>query len=170
MGLWSKIKGWLNIGGVKVKLTKVETPFKEADPVMKGRFVIDSKTEATILSINVEFFAEVTSGDGEERETEKTALGGLNHDMFMKDITYPFDMAAGESKEVSYYIDGIDIPGSIERDPDKGVLGAAHKVAKFVGATEGTEVEFFVEASVDVKGTPFDPSDRAEVQVVLGEG
>jgi hypothetical protein len=32
MGLWSKIKGWLNIGGVSVKLWKFREPLRRSDP------------------------------------------------------------------------------------------------------------------------------------------
>ena len=169
MGLWSKIKGWLNIGGVKVQILETENPFPEDDPVMKGRFSLTTKTDATILSTSVEFYAEETKVEGEEEKTEKTVFGSMSTEDYLINEDYPFELKAGESKELSFLIINVDVGGYVGRLAKKGgVLGAVGKVAKFAGKLDDGEIEYFVEVTADVKGMPFDPTDKVEIKVVPG--
>lgn len=169
MGLWSKIKGMLNIGGVRVKILELENPFPEDDPAMKGKFLLTTKSNATVLSTGVEFFAEETKGEGEEQTTEKTVFGSMNTTDYLYNQEYPFELKAGESKEIHFFIMNVDVGGYVGRLAKKGgVLGAVGKMAKLAGKLGDGEIKYFVEVTADVKGTPFDPTDKVEIKVIPG--
>lgn len=169
MGLWSKIKGALNIGGVSVQILQVENPFPEQDPAMQGKFLLSTKTDATVLSTRVEFYAEETKTEGEEETTEKTVFGSMDTTNYVYDDQYPFDLKAGESKEISFFIVNVDVAGYVGRLAQKGgVLGAVGKMAQLAGKLTQGEVKYFVEVTADVKGTPFDPTDKIEIKVIPG--
>ncbi len=172
MGLWSTIKGWFNVGGVSVRIMGVENPFPRDDTVMKGKFELSTKTDKTILSTSVEFYVETTTGKGEEKETEKSVLGEQSTEDYAVNLDYPFELAAGETRELSFLIIDVDCEGTLGRMAKKGgVLGAVGKVgmlANKLTAEKDATIKYYVEVTADVKGTPFDPSDKVEIQVVPG--
>ncbi len=169
MGLWSKIKGWLNIGGVSVKIVEVENPFPEEDSALQGTFRLTTKSDKTILSTQVEFFAEETKKEGEEETTEKTVFSSQNTANQIVQTDYPFELKAGESKDIFFMLMDIDLGGFVGRLAKKGgVIGAVGKMAKFAGKLDDGEIKYYVEVTADVQGTPFDPTDKVEIKVVPG--
>ena len=87
MGLWETIKGWLNIGGVKVLLWKYTEPLSRSNPFIHGAVLIKTKSLKTILGLEVKVVEEYTKprpkGEGESEgedkgyKTETTVLGSV---------------------------------------------------------------------------------------------
>jgi hypothetical protein len=160
MGLWSTVKGWFNIGGVSVKLIEVENPFPKFDPVLGGTVRLTTKAEKEILSLEVRFVMEKTSGRGEDKETETVELGKYSTKNVIAS-SYPFVLKPGETRDDAFVITDISMEKSLK--DYGGVLGAIGKVGSFLSSEK---VEFYVIAEADVKGTPFDPTDRVKINVV----
>jgi hypothetical protein len=171
MGFMQKVKGFLNIGGVKLKITKVENPFHLDDTVMQGNFMLTSKTDKTVLAASVEFYMEETKHEKEKKTTHRHTLGSYKSQNVLLSTDYPVELAAGESKEMSFIIIDVNTGGLTGRLADKGgLLGAVGTAAKFIGkAASHGEIKYFVEVSANVKGTPFGPSDKVQIQVMAGK-
>lgn len=153
MGLWSTIKGWLNIGGVKVTLEGVPSTVSKAGGEIRGETVLTSKGDKHVLRVDYQFVLEKTTGRGDDKKTEEIVLGRAA-------MTEPFDIKTGETRTLDFVI-----PYSIEKTLKDmgGVLGAVGKLGAFAAKER---LRYLVKATCDVKGTAFDPSDRTEVQVV----
>ncbi len=153
MALLDKVKGWVNIGGVKVQLQEVNPRVSRAANEITGKVLLTSKGEKQVLKLVYKFVMEQTTGRGEDKKTKEFVLGqsGRNE---------PFDMKTGESKTLEF-----SIPYSLEKrlKDQSGALGA---VGKFGAFAVGEKEEYFVLAECDVKGTALDPSNKIEVTLV----
>jgi hypothetical protein len=177
MGIWDTMKGWFNIGGVSVKITKVENPFPRDDSAMKGNFTLTTKIPKTVLGTRVEFFGEETTKEENketkamEEKTKRTSYGVQDSSQFIGDDTYPMELAAGETRQMHFFMIGVHLGGTVGRMAEQtGVLGALGKAAAFAGSlSQKGEMKYYVEVTADVKGTPFDPSDKVEIRVIDGK-
>ena len=171
MGLWSTVKGWFNVGGVSVNITQVENPFPRDDTAMRGKFMLTTKSDKTILKVQTQFFMEETTGTGEEEKTSRTDLGEEDTSAYLVNLDFPFELAAGEEKEMSFFIHDINMEGLVGRMKEAGgMLGAVGKAASLAGKMKEKGIcRYYVEVTADVKGTPFDPSDKVEIQVAPGK-
>jgi hypothetical protein len=177
MGIWDTMKGWFNIGGVSVKITKVENPFPREDPVMKGNFTLTTKIPKTVLGTRAEFFGEETIREENketkamEEKTKRTSYGVFDTSRIIADDTYPLELAAGETREMFFLIIDVNLGGTTGRMAEQGgMMGALGKAAAFAGSfSQKGEMKYYVEVTADVKGTPFDPSDKVEIRVVSGK-
>src|SRR5262245_49707786 len=102
MGLWDTIKGWLNIGGVKVLLWKYTEPLPRSRPVLTGAVLIKSKSNKTVLGLDVQLVEEFTSGKGEDRHTQTTVLGRIAFPDHDSGLGYPLEVRAGEDVEQTF--------------------------------------------------------------------
>ena len=164
MGLFDKVKGFFNVGGVSVKITEVENPFPAGDSVMKGKFKLTSDSDKTVLSTSARFFKKTTKKEDGEEKTETEELGRCCTKDYMFNDEYPFEIAKGETKELDFFMTNVNCPPSLAAQ--SGVVGAVGKLAAFASKMTGEKVEFFVEVMADVKGTPFDPTDTIQIQVI----
>ena len=165
MGLFDKVKGFLNVGGVTVKITKLENPYPAGDTAMSGDFRLTSDSDRTVLSTSARFYKKITSkGQDGQQKAETHTLGSCSTKDYLLNDDYPFEIAKGESKDLSFLMINVDCPPSLAAS--SGVTGAIGKMAAFASKMSGEKVEFFVEVTADVKGTPFDPSDTVQIQVI----
>ena len=164
MGFFDKVKGFLNVGGVSCKIKQVENPFPAGDTCMKGTFVLTSDSDRQVLSYTARFYKKTTKKEDGEEKTETETLGKCSSKDYMYNDEYPFEIAKGESKELSFLMTDVNCPPSLAAE--SGVVGAIGKMAAFASKMSGEKVEYFVEVTADVKGTPFDPTDTVQIQVV----
>jgi hypothetical protein len=150
VGFLDKIKGWLNIGGVKVQLQGVGPTVSKTGSEIPGKAVLTSKGDKHVLKVDYKFVLEKTTGRGEDRKTKKFVLGQASRNE-------PFDIKTGETKTLDFVI-----PYSIEKSLQDmgGLLGAVGKLGAFAAKEK---LEYFVVAQCDVQGTAFDPTDKVEV-------
>lgn len=153
MGFLDTVKGWLNIGGVKVKLQGVNPRIPRSGGQIDGSVVLTSKSDKQVLKLAYKFMMKKTKGRGDEQETKEFTLAQVIREE-------PFEIKTGETRTLEF-----SIPYSLEKSlkDQGGVLGA---VGKFGAFATGEKEEYFVIAECDVKGTALDPSDQIEVTIV----
>ena len=152
MGLLDTIKGWLNIGGVKVRLEGLNDVVAKTGTNIKGKVILTSKSDKTVLKVTYKFVLQRTKGSGDDKEVEEKVIA-------TRVLPESFEIKTGETKELEF-----DLTYSISADlKDKtGVLGGIGKLAAFATSEKD---EYFVIAEADVKGTPLDPSAKVKVTV-----
>lgn len=154
MGFMDKLKGAFNIGGVKVKITNVESPFPIKDSVIKGNFEMISGADHEILSVTTLFIAErnirTDDGDTLDRFVLGKVVDDKNHEVIGRSFQYPCSIKKDETKQ-----DGFCLV--MDRSVDEALSREGWDYV-------GTRFYIFVEA--DVKGTPFDANDKLEIRVV----
>jgi hypothetical protein len=153
LGFLDTVKGWLNIGGVKVKLQDINPRVSRSGSQITGKVLLTSKGDKQILKLAHKFVMRKTTGRGEDKKIKDFTLAQVIREE-------PFEIKTGESKTLEF-----SIPYSLERGlkDQGGVLGA---VGKFGAFAAGEKEEYFIVAECDVKGTALDPSDQVEVTLV----
>jgi hypothetical protein len=149
----STVKGWLNIGGVKVKFKDFKPNVSKSGNEIKGTVLLTSMGDKQVTKMGYKFILERTSGRGDEKETKE-------HILAQSIRQEPFEMKTGETKEVEFAI-----PYSLDKSLKDlgGVLGAIRKLGAFAAAEKD---EYFVIASCSVKGAAFDVKDKTRVTLV----
>ena len=94
MGFLDTIKGWFNIGGVKVKLIEVPGTVSKTGNDLAGKVELTSKSDKHVLKMTYQLVEEHTTGRGDDAETKTDVLGE-------NVIDEEFDIAAGESSSKS---------------------------------------------------------------------
>jgi hypothetical protein len=157
MGLWGKVKGWLNIGGVKVLLWKYSEPLRRSDPVLTGAVLLKTKSPRTVLGVEVRLVEEHTYKKDERTRTDTTVLGRHRFPDNEAGVGYPLEMRPGEDREQPFTLR----VATVERLRDRaGVLGAAARVGSFLSQDR---VEHYLVAGADVQGTPLGPSHKVKM-------
>jgi hypothetical protein len=152
VGFFDTIKGWMNIGGVKVKIEGLNPSVKKSESQLSARVVLTTKSDKQILGMTYKFMLRRTKGSGDSKEVKESTVGSSSS-------TETFDLKAGETKTIDFAI-----PYSMEKTLADmgGVLGGLGKLAAFAG----DKLEYYVSATAKVKGAAFDPSDTIWVTVV----
>jgi hypothetical protein len=159
MGLWSKIKGWLNIGGVKVLLWKYTEPLKLSDPVITGAVLLKSKAPRTLLAVEVKFVEVHTFKEDDQQKEETEELGSYRVPDDAPGLGYPLELKPGENQEETFTLEIAD-PGRLRHKG--GVLGKASKVSAFLASDR---VEYFLIAEASVKGAAFATKHKVRMKV-----
>ena len=74
MGFMDTVKGWFNIGGVKVRLEGIDKVVEKNGTNIKGKVYLTSKSDKTVLKMTYKFIMERSSGRGDEKETEEKVI------------------------------------------------------------------------------------------------
>jgi len=159
MGLWDKVKGWLNIGGVKVLLWKYSEPLRRSDPVITGAVLLKTKSPRTVLSVEVRLVEEHTYKKDELTKTDTTVLGTVRFPDGDSGIGYPLEMKPGEDCEQPFTLRVAMVDRLRNRS---GVLGTAARVGAFLSQDR---VEHYLIAEADVQGTPLDPTHKVKMPI-----
>jgi SpoOM protein len=152
MGLWDTIKGWFNIGGVKVKLDGVPSAISKTGNQIGGKVNLTAKGDKHVNKMTYRLVLRRTTGSGEKRETK-------DHVLAEKVVPDEFDMKKDETKVLDF-----TLTYALEKALKDmgGVLGGLGKAAAFLS---GEKDEYFITATCSVKGTAFSPSDWQRVVV-----
>ncbi|MFO0930464.1 MAG: hypothetical protein U0736_26125 [Gemmataceae bacterium] len=164
MGLWGTIKGWLNIGGVKVLLWKYKEPLSRSNPVMQGAVLLKTKSDKTVNSVEVKVVEEYTyteEEDGEKKKkTDTKVLGSIKFpNPADPGLGYPLELKPGQDREQKF---SFPVALTQRLQDKKGVLGGIGKLAAFAG---GEKVEIYLVAEASVKGAAFNTSDRQKLTI-----
>ena len=163
MGLLSKLKGWLNIGGVKLLLWKYTDPLSKTVPSMTGGVLFKSKSAKTVLSLEVKVIEEFTttegSGEDKSKKTETTVLGSIKFPGYDIGVGYPLDLKAGEDKEQTFTFP-LTLTSRLQNMG--GVLGGVGKALSFLS---GDKLEYFIVAEASVKGAAFKTSAKHKLKI-----
>jgi hypothetical protein len=157
MGFFDKLKTLVGEHGCKVEITQLENqdpaaakfPFR--DSVFKGNFKVTASKPCTILGHKTEICVMQKHPDGRE---EIVVLGDDTHDAQRQVIgmnyTWPYDMAAGDTKEDGFCCTSIDIPEATKKL-----------------SSRCEDLKFYVRVTADVKGTPMDAEAKVPFTVAL---
>lgn len=167
MGLFDGVKNFM--GGasmVSIVPTVLERQapqgarFPLRDSVLKGQYDVTCEKDCTVLAHVVELrLSNGTSGStpmvgtiGTDREDHTSQVTGRGYD-------FPYTMTKGQVQKGSFLIHDVDIPKALNtlfpgQDPATVLANPA--------------ITFLVRITVDVKGSPFDPSIDVPLQVVAG--
>ncbi len=155
MGILSKIKNKLGIGGVKVKL-QVPAITSKVERIVEGKITLTSKSEQEIAGVEVRFMEEFTTGRGDSKKTRDFELG-------MIQISDSYTIKPGEVKEVPFSLSFEFLKSNADSLKEKGgALGALGSVSKFANNEKS---DYFVKASVDVKTVLINPSDKKHIKL-----
>jgi hypothetical protein len=164
MGLISKIKGWLNIGGVKASILEVQHPITTKVGTVTGTFEMTSKSPRKVKKYTYRFLVLETKGTGEDKEVKEETIA---------EVSLPVDVSinAGQSIKVDFEIP-YDMLGLADKMAAKGgVMGAMGKMAKFAAKVGGEKVirDYSIEVACDVEGTPVDATSKYPIRVAVGD-
>jgi hypothetical protein len=159
MGLWGKVKRWLNIGGVKVLLWKYSEPLRRSDTVITGAVLLKTKSPRTVLNVEIRLVEEHTYKKDELTKTDTTVLGTVRFPDNESGIGYPLEMKPGEDREQLFTLRVAMVDRLRNRS---GVLGTAAKVGAFLSQDR---VEHYLIAEADVQGTPLDPTHKVNMPI-----
>jgi hypothetical protein len=153
VGFFDKIKGWMNIGGVKVKIEGLNPSVKKSESQLGAKVVLTTKSDKQVLGMTYKFMLRRTKGSGDQKEVKEFTVGTAS-------TSDTFDLKAGETKTIEF-----TVPYALEKTLADmgGVLGGIGKLAAFAS---GEKLEYYVTAIAKVKGAAFDPSDTVWVTVV----
>lgn len=149
MSFFDTIKGWFNIGGVKVALQLDNKQISYSGHEIAGSVELSSKGEKEILSLTYRFLTRHTTGTGQARTVLDKIIAETVADV-------PFKMTPGEIKTLRFAIP----PEFYETG---GVLGAVGKVGSLVAHARRS---WHVMVVCDVRGTALDPMSMVEVSLV----
>jgi len=155
MAFFDKVKGFLNIGGVKVKITDFENPYPIGDTVYKGKFEMTSKSDRKILSATAVLYAEYVKKDKDGNSiTDKIEIAKETDDgsdeVYGRSFQYPVEIKTGECLKDSFSL--------LLRTPISEVL-EKNKLLNKKG------LQIFIEVDLDIEGSPMTPSHFEEVEI-----
>ncbi|MCI5054601.1 MAG: hypothetical protein MRY83_00765 [Flavobacteriales bacterium] len=153
MGLFGKLKNLAGIGGVKIKIEAPAQVDAESGTI-KGVISATTKSDQYLLDLTVTLEEVVTTGRGDNKETEVNSLGEIKMDLNI-------DIATGEEQlfefELPFKLTGSNISDLAKKG---GALGAVGRL----GAMAANEkIEHRLVADLDVKNVALDPSDEAKI-------
>ena len=156
MGFLDTVKGWLNIGGVKVKLQGVNPRVPRSGSEITGKVLLTSKGDKQVLKMVYRLIARETKVVGQQREVTDHTLSEVVGDE-------PFEIKTGETKTFDF-----SIPYSFNSSPKApgGVLGVLNTLGQMGNRASTGKETYFVMAICDVKGTALDPKDKVQVTLV----
>lgn len=154
MGLFQAIKNKLGIGGVKIAINAPKGYSKEEGQAT-GSFVLSSKSDQEIKSMEVKLIERYTTGRGDDKETKDLTMGAQKMEganiKAGETLTYDFDFAFEMIKSNN---DKLKEKG--------GAMGAIGSLGKFANNEKSS---FFIEVNVDVKSAVLDPTEEVEVTI-----
>lgn len=164
MGFFDKAKHFMGGHGVKVEITRIERQapsearMSMTDTVVKGTCRIITEKDCNVLAHVFEFVLKHKNKEGLEQEH---VLARDRHDekddIMGGSIKWPYDLAANTPVEDPFSMSMKEnIPTAVRN------LGYANPV----DAINSGAVKFFVRATADVKGSPFDPKGEAQLTIV----
>jgi hypothetical protein len=164
MGFFDKAKHFMGGHGVKVEIVKIERQAPSearmpmTDTVVKGTCRIVTEKDCNVLAHTFEFVVKHKNKEGidteqviaRDRHDEKDDIMGGS-------IKWPYDLPANTPIEDPFsMIMKENIPTVLRN------LGYANPV----DAINTGAVKFFLRATADVKGSPFDPKGEHELTIV----
>jgi hypothetical protein len=157
MGFFGKIKNFFGFTGVKIEITKLESPFPITDPVYKAEYEVQAANDVSILEITHIVYAKRLTKDANGEKEEEIILDEESTDDYEDvDVKFPYAIKAGETFKYGLCLTNLDIPKSLAK---WGVQDA--------NTANIQNVKFFVKVEVDIKETAFafDPEMEAEFEV-----
>jgi hypothetical protein len=152
MGIVDTIKGWLNIGGIKLKIDGLNQVIPKDGKKITAKVSLSAGSDKTITKVISKLLLKRTAGHAADRETKEYTIAEAV-------VSGPFELKAGESRSLD-----LNLEYSLARRLKDlgGVLGG---IGKLAALAMGEKDAYFVLVQADVKGTALSPSTSIRVTV-----
>jgi hypothetical protein len=152
MGFLDTVKGWLNIGGVSVRVEGVEPAIRTGQQEISGTAILTTKSDKQVLSVACQVVNEHTYKKDGESKTDTHILGE-------QQFRDGFEIKSGETREIPFTITFF------VKEKLRNVGGALGGVAKLGAFAMGDSDSYSLVVNCDVKGTALDPSAKVELKL-----
>ncbi len=153
--MFGKVKHWLGIEGVKLKLL-VPEEIQKSDDVLVGKIQFQSMNKQTITVISVKLIEKYSRGNKNEKLVDEYLLGEIlleeqievpKGELVEIDFTLPFEVSASEMDEME----------------NKNIfMKRLIKTAKWFNSVKS---EYNILAEAKVKGVALHPFDKKSIQI-----
>ena len=150
-----KMKKWLGIEGVKMKLIVAEEISGKSN-LIKGKILFESMNPQTVTGVHLVFIEKYMRGRGKEKLIDEYELGILNLDV-------NFEVKPEEEMELDF-----ELPFSVvksEVDDFGGINFLYRGISALAKKVRSVKSIYRIEAESTVKGVALNPFDRVEVTV-----
>ena len=163
MSFWSKMKGWLNIGGVTLSILEVEQPITGKTGLIRGKLKISSKSGQKITQFTYRFLVDETKGKGAEKKATTTTIAETTEKVDR-------EVKAGSAETVDFSLP-YDMSSALEKLGQKGgFLGAVGQVGAFASKAMAEKgiLDYYVEIKCSVQGSALSAGSKVPVRVEVG--
>jgi hypothetical protein len=158
MGFFDKVKTFATGASTcAIEVTSIErqppatATMPLQDSVIKGQYRIVAQRDCTVLAHRAELRTRCKAKDGTLGTGRARNVNDAKNQVIGAPYQFPYEMKAGDVMESGFIMTGLDLPSYY----------AAYGVA-----SKDPSVEVLVKISIDVQGSPFDPSVEALVRIV----
>jgi hypothetical protein len=159
-GCINGVKGWFNIGGVKVKFGELDTNVPKAGNTLNVSLQLTAKSDRHVNAIFVKLIKEQTKKKEDAKETKENVLGETSQAVAL-------DLKAGETRVLNFrlpYTYKAGLKESAVGLAGGGLMGSMASMA--ADFATGSKEQYLLVAEADVDGALFEPSDRKKVTMV----
>ena len=150
-----KMKKWLGIEGVKMKLILPAEVIEKSESI-EGKIQFESMNPQTVTGVHLVFIEKYMRGKGKEKLIDEYELGTL-------DLEVEFEVSPDEVMELAFELPFVITKSEMDDFGAKNFFyrGISTMAKKMRGATS----TYRIEAEASVKGVALNPFDRVEVVV-----
>jgi hypothetical protein len=159
-GCFNAVKGWFNIGGVKVKFGQPDINIPKAGNSLNVSVELTAKSDRHINAVFVKLIKEQTKKKEDRKESKENVLGETSQAVAL-------DLKAGETRVLNFrlpYAYKQSLKESAVGLAGGGLMGSMASMAADMAT--GSKEQYLLVAQADVDGALFEPSDRKKVTLV----
>jgi hypothetical protein len=150
-----RVKKWLGIEGVKIKIEVPEEISADADSI-HGKLIFETMHDQTVQNIRLKLIEKYKRGRRKNKLIDEYILGEVFHE---EDI----EVSAGELVELEFELPFQRMVSTMDSWQRKNfVFGGIVKTAKLL---KGVKSEFRIEVDAKVKGTALNPFSREIIKL-----
>ena len=145
-GTFNAVKGWFNIGGVKVKFAQFDPNVPKTGTALNLAIELTAKSDKHINAVHVRLIKEQTKKKEDEKETKEGVLGETSQAVAL-------DLKAGETKVLN-----IQLPYTYKKSLKESAVGMAggglmgSMASMAADLATGTKEQYLLVAEADVDG------------------
>ncbi len=148
--MFGKVKQFLGIEGVKIKLT-LDDPFKKEDKKASGVIQFFSMHEAKVKGVKLRMVEKFSRGRGKEKLVDEYEMGSIELEQIIH-------VPANEPIEMEFEMEFDMLQSEMDELQNKNlVLGGVVQAAKWI---QGVKSIYYIEAEAIVSGTALNPFDK----------
>ena len=148
--MFGKVKQWLGIEGIKMKIELPEDLSLDTGKV-SGDIRFSTMNTQQILGINLKVYERYSRGRRKSKKTSEYLMGET-------DLDYSFMVYPEEDKIIQFSLPYRIIKSEMDKMADRG--GIRGSLAALAKKSRGVTSEYFIVAEAKVAGTRLNPFDK----------
>ena len=153
MGIFDTVKGWFNVDGGRVAITRCDDPFPETSAIHRGGFVLSARRPCRVLGFSVALRAEWDGDDAEDPGGRVECGVAACTGEFDIGRSFPVELRPGEDVDMGWCMVDVDIPDALRES------GAPSDPAR---------IKYSIAIAADVEGAALEPTATREITVIAG--